>query len=274
MTGEDRTSGEDPTTGEDSMRWDRPATADLAVTEVMAYIRARCPWAAGHTHVSLQRYLLEEAHELVDALDAHAAAPTPATREAVVGELGDVLYQVLFHAAMLDDPDRDPSPEALRAQPRPAEAIGEVVDVLSSKLIRRHPHVFDSDGPVAIDEVERRYEEVKAAERGSTSQAGRARGSFDSVPRTMPALARAQAVLGRMDRLGIDVDPGGASADADPEASAPVDADPDGAEIGRELFALVARAHAAGVDAEAALRGITSDMEDAAVLRAEEAADD
>lgn len=283
------------------MEWERPDTSTLAPAEVIAYIRARCPWAAAHTHTSLQKYLLEETHELIAALDAHAAAGTPVTRAEVVAELGDVLYQVLFHAALLDAADGEdaggeadgdgggdsdgaagdlPPVTALRGEPAAPHAIDEVVAGLTAKLIRRHPHVFDSDGPVDLREVERRYEAVKAAERAAAGAAGeqpahptpgpgaappageatsdraeQARASFASVPVTLPALTRAQSVLGRIDRLELPVpDAPGAQGEA--------------AAIGAELFDLAVRAQAAGIDAEAALRGVTSEVEAAAIRAA------
>lgn len=284
------------------MEWERPDTSTLAPAEVMAYIRARCPWAAAHTHTSLQKYLLEETHELIAALDAHAVAATPTTRAEVVAELGDVLYQVLFHAALLDAADGDDDggeangddgvgdsngaagdllpATALHGEPAAPRAIDEVVAGLTAKLIRRHPHVFDSDGPVDLREVERRYEAVKAAERAAAGAAGeqpahptpgpgavppagaatsdraeQARASFASVPVTLPALTRAQSVLGRIDRLELPVpDAPGAQGEA--------------AAIGAELFDLVVRAQAAGIDAEAALRGVTSEVEAAAIRAA------
>lgn len=314
------------------MEWERPDTADLAPAEVMAYIRARCPWAAAHTHTSLQKYLLEETHELVAALDAHASAGTPATRAEVVAELGDVLYQVLFHAALLDaadgggaaaeaaDGEDDPAAETahgadggaghagsgdddpavvLHAEPAVPRAMDEVIAGLTAKLIRRHPHVFDSDGPVELREVERRYEAVKAAERtaaraageGASDRAEQARASFASVPVTLPALTRAQSVLGRIDRLELPVpdpaltEPAHTEAAhteaARPESTGPAgrplapgaapaapDARDEARAIGAELFALAVRAQAAGVDAEAALRGVTSEVEAAAIRAA------
>lgn len=253
------------------MEWQRPDPDELTIEEIMGFIRARCPWAAGHTHTSLEKYLLEETHELIAALHGHAAHPSEATRAELVGELGDVLYQVLFHAAILDSDDAGPAgrsadrtpgtaPE-LRAEPHPPVAMAEVVSGLAAKLVRRHPHVFDSDGPVDIVEVERRYEEVKAAERADSrtaDRAGRARASFASVPVTLPALTRAHSVLGRMDRLELAVP-------AVPERAPGAAASAEERAIGRELFAIARRAHAAGIDAEAALRSITSEVEEAAI---------
>ncbi|MCQ9387349.1 nucleoside triphosphate pyrophosphohydrolase [Brevibacterium sp. 50QC2O2] len=267
------TPGEEPTApgaepaGE--VRWERPDTGALDLAGVMAYLRARCPWAAAHTHASLQRYLLEEAYELLAALDGGDA-------EEIEGELGDVLYQVIFHAALLDE-------SRGLAQ---GETLHRVAGRLKGKLIRRHPHVFDSDGPVELAEVERRYEAIKAQERaeraaatGGTADTGAEAGgrgtaladSFASVPVSLPALTRAQAVLDRCQRLSVPaVDPGTSPTGA-PAASAV--APPPGTgdtpeDFGAELFALVRRAGAAGVDAEAALRAHTARVEAASVAGA------
>lgn len=263
--------------GSDRLQWEKPDTDSLDLAGVMGYIRARCPWAAAHSHTSLQKYLLEETHELIAALDEHDREPGADTREQVIAELGDVLYQVLFHAALLDSADAGCGAGELRAEPAAPAAMTEVARRLGAKLIRRHPHVFDSTGPVDLAEVERRYEAVKAEERGGTDSADRdradskggdrvaqARASFASVPLTMPALARAQSVLGRIDRLELTLpDPGTTGGDHDDAAAHRTTA------IGRALFALAARAHAAGIDAEAALRAATSEVEDAAARAAE-----
>ncbi|WP_349828777.1 MazG nucleotide pyrophosphohydrolase domain-containing protein [Brevibacterium litoralis] len=222
--------------------WDRPDVASLDLPAVMGYIRDRCPWASAHTHHSLQKFLLEETHELLAALD-HGE------RTEIENELGDVLYQVLFHASLIDEAAGEPGSGA---------AFRRVQEGLRAKLVRRHPHVFDSDGPVPIDEVERRYEAVKAAERAekvagtsaaeapspsADTVASRLRQSFDSVPRSVPALSRAHAVLDRVERLEA--------------RNAPIA----GVDLGERLLALVAEAKEAGIDPEAALRNATEEHE-------------
>lgn len=211
--------------GPRGMSWERPDAAALSLPEAMALIRARCPWAAQHSHASLLPYLLEEAHELAAALEAGAPAAD------VEGELGDVYYQVLFHAALLDDPGSGPAPgspvRAPNGEPASPRAIERIEARLKDKLVRRHPHVFAAQAPVPLAEVERRYEEVKAAERaeraadaagssgrgaggpahpGSSAGSGaaRVRDSLSSIPVTMPALARASAIAGRLERLDLD----------------------------------------------------------------------
>lgn len=244
-------TGRPPT---DAQHWQRPDTDALSLDQVMALMRTRCPWAAAHTHATLEKYLLEETYELLEALRAGEPAE-------IVGELGDVLYQVIFHAALLDE----------QAGLEAGASMRRVESTLKAKLIRRHPHVFDSDGPVELAEVERRYEAIKAAERAAQRGAGdhgasqaeqdtapeavaRAAESFASVPASMPALGRADAIIGRCERLG--------TAPVVPEDAGAVGDDHG---LAGGLFALVAQAHAAGIDPEAALREYTAQVQQATV---------
>ena len=300
-------------------RWQRPDTTGMTAAEAVAYLLARCPWGAAQTHTGLQKHLIEETHELIGALDDYAADPHERTAAEVEVELGDVLYQVLFHAALLDRQAaggqalasmRDH--EDLPGEALTPAAIRRVDARLTEKIIRRHPHVFDSTAPVDIDEVERRYEAIKTAERAAARQqapgtdaagqhdtgteaagehaagteaageqaasldatgqhaAAAARASFDSLPASVPALTRAQAVLGRIERLALDQPdtsgPGTSGPDTMP-GQAPTASGAE-AELGRALFALVSQARAQGLDAEAALRRVTSEVEDAAVEQA------
>ena len=300
-------------------RWQRPDTTGMTAAEAVAYLLARCPWGAAQTHTGLQKHLIEETHELIGALDDYAADPHERTAAEVEIELGDVLYQVLFHAALLDRQAaggqalasmRDH--EDLPGEALTPAAIRRVDARLTEKIIRRHPHVFDSTAPVDIDEVERRYEAIKTAERAAARQqapsrdaagqhdtgteaagehaagteaageqaasldatgqhaAAAARASFDSLPASVPALTRAQAVLGRIERLALDQPdtsgPDTSGSDTMP-GQAPTASGAE-AELGRALFALVSQAHAQGLDAEAALRRVTSEVEDAAVEQA------
>lgn len=305
-------------------RWQRPDTTGMTAAEAVAYLLARCPWGAAQTHTGLQKHLIEETHELIGALDDYAADPDERTAAEVEVELGDVLYQVLFHAALLDRQAaggqalasmRDH--EDLPGEALTPAAIRRVDARLTEKIIRRHPHVFDSTAPVDIDEVERRYEAIKTAERAAARQqapgrdtagqhdtgtgaagehaagteaageqaasldatgqhaAAAARASFDSLPASVPALTRAQAVLGRIERLALDQPDTSGPDTTGPDTSGPdtmpgqaPTASGAEAELGRALFALVSQAHAQGLDAEAALRRVTSEVEDAAVEQA------
>jgi XTP/dITP diphosphohydrolase len=227
---------------------DRPGTALLEAVAVMDRLRSPggCPWDREQTHASLLRYLVEETYETVDAveaLDALSADADPADRRAaeheLAAELGDVLLQVLFHARV--------------AAERDAFDVDDVARLLVAKLVRRHPHVFaDEDQPDGAG-VQARWDELKAAETPS-------RGPVDGIPRHLPALARADKLLSRLERAGLDPvlpEPTGADAET-------VDGGSDGggdARVGALLFEVVRSARAAGVDPEAALRAHVARVE-------------
>ncbi|WP_344390868.1 MazG nucleotide pyrophosphohydrolase domain-containing protein [Dietzia cercidiphylli] len=150
--------------------------------EVMARIRRDGEWEAAQTHASLLPYLLEESWELVDAV-------VDGDRDELVSELGDLLLQVLFHAAIGEE----------RAEG--AFDIHDVAGALLDKLRRRAPYWFTADGAVGLDaaEQDRLWQEAKAAER-----AGRPpRGVVDGIPWDMPALALGQKVLARARSAGV-----------------------------------------------------------------------
>lgn len=254
-------------------QWEPVDPETLSTAQVVAYLRARCPWAAAHTHASLAPYLLEETYELLDAIEEYTRNPGTDTREELVGELGDVAYQVLFHAALLDQPNATPTsacpPTGNYVSPR---AITEVGDRLRAKVVRRHPHVFETTGPTSIEDVERAYERIKAEEKQDArndateddvtedAHAGDnlARDACASIPASMPALARTQAVLGRLDRVDLST---GHSEDV-PGTPEPADEDVTETAIGQELLAVVQKAHAHGIDAEGALRRATDALID------------
>jgi NTP pyrophosphatase (non-canonical NTP hydrolase) len=153
--------------------WPRPETDGMSLTGIMAFVRARCPWASAHTHATLARYLVEESAELLAAEEqlyaegqlrepGAEAGPGQAQRvDAVEGEIADLLYQVLFHSALLDD-------HGGRA---PGETFERVERRLAAKLVRRHPHVFESAHPVPLDRVQEAYSAVKAEEKRTGASA-------------------------------------------------------------------------------------------------------
>jgi XTP/dITP diphosphohydrolase len=203
--------------------WEVPGSALLELVQVMDVLRSPggCPWDAEQTHTSLVPYALEEAFELAEAVET-------GDREHLVEELGDLLLQVVFHARVAqDDPD----------EPFDVDAVaGGIV----RKLRRRHPHVFgDVDAPTAAH-VEANWEQIKKAEKGRASV-------LDGVPVALPSLARADKVLGRVARTGLDV-PLGAG---------------DGS-TGERLLAEAVRARRRGEDPEAALRASVRALEDRA----------
>jgi XTP/dITP diphosphohydrolase len=142
-----------------------------------------CPWDAEQTHASLTRYLLEEAYEVIEAIETGDLA---LLRE----ELGDLLLQVLFHARITEE-----------LPPGEAFGIEDVAQDLVDKLVRRHPHVFAGADAGSADQLNETWERQKVAEKGRTSAA-------DGVPMNQPALALAAKLVARSWRAGLDVDPG------------------------------------------------------------------
>jgi len=183
--------------------------------EVMRRLRAECSWKAGQTHRSLARYLLEETHETLEAIDTGDA-------EHLREELGDLLLQVYFHAVIAEETGDF--------------TIDDVTADVIEKMRRRNPHVFAPEGQprapggdaAAINEA---WEAIKAEEKSRTSVT-------DGLPPGLPALLYADKVLDRLTREGRAV-------------PSPGDGDMG---LGDRLLALVAEARATGEDAEQALR--------------------
>ncbi|MEJ6555335.1 MazG family protein [Microbacterium esteraromaticum] len=198
----------DPLTEPDALR---------AAAETMRQVRERCVWSQRITHRDLVPYLIEEAHELIDAVERDDRAEL---RE----ELGDLLWQVLFHAAITAQDASDPFD------------IDDVARGLTEKMVRRHPHVFGDAVATTPDEVLVHWNAAKAAEKRER------RSVLDGVPAGMPALARAQKVLGRAARLPV------------PPVERPETAPASEADLGDALLVLVAQAQQHGWDAERALR--------------------
>jgi XTP/dITP diphosphohydrolase len=200
------------------------ALADAA--ETMRIVRERCVWTQQITHRELVPYLIEESHELIDAVESGSRAEL---RE----ELGDVLWQVLFHAEI-----------AARDAEAPFD-IGDVAADLTRKMVRRHPHVFAGEVADTPERVLELWSAAKAAEKRERVSV------LDGVARGMPALALAQKMLGK----AAAVDAGVSSTSSRPD----VDVRPAGgigseAELGDALLRLVAQAREHGWDAERALR--------------------
>jgi tetrapyrrole methylase family protein/MazG family protein len=215
-------------------------------------LRERCPWDVEQTHTSLVPYLLEETYELVDALQA-VDPDDPATDEHLVEELGDLLYQIEFHATIAEQEGRF--------------TIADVARGIHDKLVRRHPHVFPpADGHSVdvggTDEVLRNWDAIKQAEKGRTSV-------FDGIARSMPSLAYAAKVGRKASKVGFDwPDVDGALPKIAEETAELRDAiaarrspSPDddhvAAELGDLLFAVVNVARHLDVDPELALRAAT-----------------
>jgi MazG family protein len=191
-----------------------------------------CPWDLEQTHGSLQHTLLEECYEAMEAL----ASADPAD---MVEELGDLLIQVVFHAQIGADEG--------------SFTIADVVRGANDKLRRRHPHVFGDAHVDTSDEVKQQWDAIKSDERRAKGQGERS--PLDGVPKSMPALAYAQAVQGRVARAGIGPQEPSAPAIADRMARLE-NSSPGGREreFGELLFAIVDEARREGVEAEEALR--------------------
>jgi XTP/dITP diphosphohydrolase len=176
----------------------------------MRRLRVECSWKAGQTHRSLARYLLEETHETLEAIDTGDAL---LLRE----ELGDLLLQVYFHAAI--------------AEQSGEFTIDDVAADIIAKMRRRNPHVFGSASGGTPQEINEGWVTIKATEKQRTSVT-------EGIPPTLPALLYADKVLDRLERAGTAAEPGETPA----------------ADLGDRLLALVVEAREAGVDPEQALR--------------------
>ncbi|WP_345803199.1 MazG family protein [Microbacterium sp. AZCO] len=210
--------------------------------ETMRAVRDRCVWTQQIDHRALVPYLVEESAELIDAVE-------DGSRDDLREELGDLLWQVLFHAEIAS---RDPD--------APFD-IDDVARGLTEKMVRRHPHVFGDAVANTPEEVLVHWNAAKAAEKGSRTSV------LDGVSEHMPSLALAQKLLGKAAQVGAAVHASSANRGipAEPEGDAPgLAADPRSpeaeggvaseAELGDALLALVATARARGWDAERALR--------------------
>jgi len=191
------------------------------LVEVMNTLRSPggCPWDAEQTHESLLKYLLEESYEFVDAVQA-------GNRVDMREELGDVLLQVYFHARMAQEHPTDPF------------SIEDVARGIADKLIRRHPHVFEGVEVRDSQEVLENWEEIKKKEKGRTSP-------LDGVAMSQPALPLIEKLLSRAEKYNVEV--------TTPD-SVSIDGAADESAVGQALLAVIAWAHANGIDPEAALR--------------------
>jgi XTP/dITP diphosphohydrolase len=204
-------------------RQPRPGAALLELVGIMDRLRRECPWDARQTHQSLAPYLLEETYEALEALERQDLA-------ALEEELGDVLLQVLFHARV-----------AAERTDGSGFTIDDVAAGIAAKLVRRHPHVFGDVAVSGADEVKRNWDTIKAAERAETGTGEVS--ALDGVPFGQPALSLAAQLQRRADRAGV---PAGLAALRAGEAGV--------SDVGAELFAIAARARAAGLDPELELR--------------------
>jgi tetrapyrrole methylase family protein/MazG family protein len=208
-----------------------PVGAELVrFAELVRTLRERCPWDREQTHRTLTRHLLEETYETLEAIEA-------GDPEHLCEELGDVLFQVFFHATL------------------GAEAgefdLADVARGIHDKLVRRHPHVFGAVTADTAGQVVKNWEQIKREEKGRSSL-------MDGIPGDLPSLLHAHKVQRKAASVGFDwptIDP---VYDKVLEELDEVRADPSDDEVGDLLFAVANLARHLGVDPEAALRGATA----------------
>ena len=224
----------------DTEPWeDAHTVAGLRAIMARLYAPGGCPWDREQTHESLRGSLIEESYEAVEAIEG---GDLDGLRE----ELGDLLMQIVFHTTI--------------AEAAGEFSLDEVVEAICRKMLRRHPHVFAGEDAADSSEVWARWEAIKAQERADAGADESPASTLASLPRALPALQRAQALIGRAERSRI------APADAPPlkvlgdalEALRAHEGDPgagDGDELlGALLWAAVRYARAHDLDAEGVLR--------------------
>ncbi len=212
-----------------------PVAAELVrFAELVRTLRQRCPWDREQTHRSLTRHLLEETYEVLDAVeDLETAGPDGFVH--LEEELGDLLFQVVFHATL--------------AAEEGAFTLADVARTVHDKLVGRHPHVFGTVVAETPGAVMRNWEQIKKAEKGRTSM-------MDGIAGDLPSLLYAHKVQRKAASVGLETD--GVVADSLVGAPVSVESGPGHEEVGELLFAMVGVARRAGVDPEAALRSVSS----------------
>jgi tetrapyrrole methylase family protein / MazG family protein len=204
--------------------------------EIVSKLRAPdgCPWDREQTHATLKPHLLEECYELIDAIDDQ-------DDEALLEELGDLLLQVVLHAQMADEEGRF--------------HFDQVADRIADKLVLRHPHVFGQGKLSTSDAVLRQWDAIKRSEKKERTSI------LDGVPRTLPALAKAQKVQIKAARAGFDwheaQDVFAKIREEIAEIEAAQDSEQLSDELGDLLFSLVNFARKRDLDAEGLLQTAT-----------------
>ncbi|HEV3087171.1 MAG TPA: nucleoside triphosphate pyrophosphohydrolase [Candidatus Elarobacter sp.] len=218
------------------------------LVEIMARLRRSCPWDREQTHASLVRYLIEEAYEVVDAIEHGSDVE-------LSEELGDLLFQIVFHSQL--------------ATERGKFSVADVIDGLSNKMIRRHPHVFGDVMVADVDAVWANWDQLKAQETAGQSRTSK----LDGIPKHMAALQRGQKMQEKAARVGFDwTDARQITEKLSEELRELADArlkagdlraeDPHvREEIGDVMFTVVNLARRLGVDAEGAMRDANEKFE-------------
>lgn len=207
------------------------------LVEIMARLRLGCPWDREQTHRTLVPYLLEETHEVIEAIES-------GDLDALCEELGDLLLQIVFHSQLATETGKF--------------SVADVVDALSNKMVRRHPHVFGDSVVEDVDAQWRNWEQLKALEK-----TGRARKSrLDGIPKALGALQRGQRMQEKAARVGFDwpaisgiLEKLSEELGELAEARREKQDDPHiREELGDVFFTIVNLSRALGIDAETAMR--------------------
>lgn len=219
------------------------------LVELMDTLREQCPWDRAQDHASLMPHLVEESYEVLDALAALGGAPDPAAASGhLEEELGDLLFQIVFHARLADEEG--------------AFDLAGVAKTVHDKLVHRHPHVFADVEANDADQVVANWEEIKKDEKGRQSVT-------EGIPAALPALVLTSKLARKARAVGLEpYDPTSTTAGSEltalaqlaaratPHADDPLARDARDVErrVGDLLFAVVNLAQRVGVDAEQALR--------------------
>ena len=215
-----------------------PVAVELArFAELVRELRARCPWDREQTHRSLTRHLLEETYETLEAIEALDDQGYGPLEE----ELGDLLFQVAFHATL--------------AAEQGAFTLADVARNVHDKLVHRHPHVFGEVDAKTPGQVMKNWEQIKKAEKGRES-------IMDGIPGDLPSLLHAHKVQRKAATVGFDWPSAESVYPKILEELDEVRADPSDEEVGDLLFAVVNLARHLDVDPEAALRSATAKFRD------------
>jgi XTP/dITP diphosphohydrolase len=218
------------------MSGQKPPTKNgvAGLIELMDLLRSKdgCPWDNEQTHQSLIEYLLEESYEFAEAVES-------GNRQAIREELGDVLLQVVFHSKIAQEHLQDPF------------NIDDVADVITNKLIKRHPHIFSDSKDLTSLEVENNWEMIKQKEKSRTS-------ITDGVPVAMPALMHADKLITRVKSVKDEI-----AQVKETQLVNHVKKDLNSEEeVGQFLLSFVAMCNERGIDSESALRKAISQYRD------------
>ncbi len=218
------------------MKTNKAISAINDVLNIMARLRSPtgCPWDREQDHRSLRFHAVEEAYELIDAIEA-------GDDHEMMEELGDLLLQVVFHCQL--------------ARERGAFDFEQVCRHIADKLVRRHPHVFGRSKVKTVEAVWAQWEKIKKTEKHGTQ---RERPSdFDGIPKHLPALLRAEKVIKKARQAGLAAGPAALQKSWAGIAGRAASR----AKVAKELFALTAYAQRRGWSAEELLRGETRGVE-------------